>query len=349
MTLVARRGAREQAPQVPSGRIVLQPPPEITPVRRRERAAAAGGADARLARLDRLRRDVAERPPRLVHRRHVPARLGRLRAGQRGAAAPAAHGRRARRAARVPRVPRRGARHHPRRRGPPARGGAVGLPRPGRAAGHRGRGHPGVGAHGRPTPTSSRCAWAPPSQPLCLTLEPPETPPLAQLDPVAASALHRLLSTHRVQPGLPGLRRPAGVGARRGDRRRRPGPGAGPLGRAVGGDAARARGPRRGGPRVARGPLGVGVAQVAAARAEPARARRRRPGAAGRRVGARPAAAAAAGHRRTTPVRPERAGPRCRTCCSSSTAATCRPATRWSRPTACSASPCSTCPSSGAS
>ena len=41
------------------------------------------------------------------------------------------------------------------------------------------------------------------SQPLCLTLEPPETPPLAQLDPVAASALHRLLSTHRVQPGLP--------------------------------------------------------------------------------------------------------------------------------------------------
>ncbi|HSO65808.1 MAG TPA: type VII secretion protein EccC, partial [Ornithinibacter sp.] len=41
------------------------------------------------------------------------------------------------------------------------------------------------------------------AQPLCLTLEPPQTPPLAQLDPVAASALHRLLSTHRVQPGLP--------------------------------------------------------------------------------------------------------------------------------------------------
>ena len=31
MTVAARRGAREQAPQVPSGRIVLQPPPEITP------------------------------------------------------------------------------------------------------------------------------------------------------------------------------------------------------------------------------------------------------------------------------------------------------------------------------
>ncbi|CAN7386916.1 type VII secretion protein EccCa [Knoellia sp. LjRoot47] len=41
------------------------------------------------------------------------------------------------------------------------------------------------------------------SQPLCLTLEPAETPPLAQLDPVAASGLHRLLTTHRVQHGLP--------------------------------------------------------------------------------------------------------------------------------------------------
>ncbi|MBR7742829.1 type VII secretion protein EccCa [Phycicoccus sp. BSK3Z-2] len=41
------------------------------------------------------------------------------------------------------------------------------------------------------------------AQPLCLDLVPPETAPLAQLDPVAASGLHRLLSTHRVQPGLP--------------------------------------------------------------------------------------------------------------------------------------------------
>ncbi|MBM6404226.1 type VII secretion protein EccCa [Phycicoccus sp. CSK15P-2] len=41
------------------------------------------------------------------------------------------------------------------------------------------------------------------SQPLCLELEAPETAPLAQLDPVAASALHRFLATHRVQPGLP--------------------------------------------------------------------------------------------------------------------------------------------------
>lgn len=41
------------------------------------------------------------------------------------------------------------------------------------------------------------------NQPLCVTLEAPETPPMAQLDPVAASALHRLLTTHRVQPDLP--------------------------------------------------------------------------------------------------------------------------------------------------
>lgn len=41
------------------------------------------------------------------------------------------------------------------------------------------------------------------SQPLCLDLEPPQTAPLAQLDPVAASAAHRFLVTHRVQQGIP--------------------------------------------------------------------------------------------------------------------------------------------------
>jgi S-DNA-T family DNA segregation ATPase FtsK/SpoIIIE len=40
-------------------------------------------------------------------------------------------------------------------------------------------------------------------QKLCLSLEAAETAPLAQLDPIAASGLHRLLSTHAVQPGLP--------------------------------------------------------------------------------------------------------------------------------------------------
>lgn len=40
-------------------------------------------------------------------------------------------------------------------------------------------------------------------QPLCVTLEAPELPPLAQLDPVAASAAHRFMLTHETQPDLP--------------------------------------------------------------------------------------------------------------------------------------------------
>lgn len=40
-------------------------------------------------------------------------------------------------------------------------------------------------------------------QPLCLELEPPETAPLAQLDPVAASAAHRFLVTHEIQHDVP--------------------------------------------------------------------------------------------------------------------------------------------------
>ena len=40
-------------------------------------------------------------------------------------------------------------------------------------------------------------------QPLCITLEAPELPPLAQLDPVAASAAHRFMLAHETQPHLP--------------------------------------------------------------------------------------------------------------------------------------------------
>lgn len=40
-------------------------------------------------------------------------------------------------------------------------------------------------------------------QPLCLKLEAPELPPLAQLDPVAASAAHRFMLTHETQRHLP--------------------------------------------------------------------------------------------------------------------------------------------------
>ena len=176
----------------------------------------------------------------------------------------------------------------------------------------------------------------PTSQPLCLTLEPPETPPLAQLDPVAASALHRLLSTHQAQPGLPAsaaLRAWARV--------------------EVTGDADPARALARSvvlSAAMQHAPEDLVVAALVSretrsewewlkwlpARTQPARPRRGRAGAAGRRVGARPPAAAAPGDRRAAAVRAERAGRRCRTCCSSSTAATCPRATRWSPPTACS-------------
>lgn len=40
-------------------------------------------------------------------------------------------------------------------------------------------------------------------QPLCVTLEAPELPPLAQLDPVSASAAHRLMLAHETQKSLP--------------------------------------------------------------------------------------------------------------------------------------------------
>ncbi|MDQ4215254.1 type VII secretion protein EccCa [Microbacterium sp. ASV81] len=40
-------------------------------------------------------------------------------------------------------------------------------------------------------------------QPLCITLEAPELPPLAQLDPVAASAAHRFMLAHSTQSQLP--------------------------------------------------------------------------------------------------------------------------------------------------
>jgi S-DNA-T family DNA segregation ATPase FtsK/SpoIIIE len=41
------------------------------------------------------------------------------------------------------------------------------------------------------------------SRPLSLELVPPDSAPIDQVDPAAASALHRLLAVHRVQPGLP--------------------------------------------------------------------------------------------------------------------------------------------------
>ncbi|HET7820979.1 MAG TPA: type VII secretion protein EccCa [Ornithinibacter sp.] len=202
MTLVARRGAREQAPQVPSGRIVLQPPPEITPSdgasglllqavpmvgslgtigfvamsQSGPRAWFTAGmfllASVGFVLASGVRQRQQHTAGVLAARREYLAYLAEVRGTIRDAA-----GRQREAAlwdypdpAALPTIAAEGTRVWERTVGDAdflqVRMGAT-------------------------------------AQPLCLTLEPPETPPLAQLDPVAASALHRLLSTHQVQPGLP--------------------------------------------------------------------------------------------------------------------------------------------------
>ena len=158
MTVAARRGAREQAPQVPSGRIVLQPPPEITPSDGASglllQAVPMVGSLGTIGFVAMSQSGAAG----LVHRRHVPARLGRLRARQRGAPAPAAHRRRARRpaASTSPTSPRCAAPSGT----PPARQREAALwnyPDPAALPTIAAEGTPGVGAHRLATPTSCRC------------------------------------------------------------------------------------------------------------------------------------------------------------------------------------------------
>ena len=202
MTVVARRGAREQAPQVPSGRIVLQPPPEITPSdgasglllqavpmvgslgtigfvamsQSGPRAWFTAGmfllASVGFVLASGVRQRQQHTAGVLAARREYLAYLAEVRGTIRDAAG------RQREAA------------------------LWDYPDPAAL--------PAIAAEGTRVWERTvsdgdflQVRMGTTSQPLCLTLEPPETPPLAQLDPVAASALHRLLSTHRVQPGLP--------------------------------------------------------------------------------------------------------------------------------------------------
>jgi S-DNA-T family DNA segregation ATPase FtsK/SpoIIIE len=202
MTVAARRGAREQAPQVPSGRIVLQPPPEITPSdgasglllqavpmvgslgtigfvamsQSGPRAWFTAGmfllASVGFVLASGVRQRQQHTAGVLAARREYLAYLAEVRGTIREAAG------RQREAA------------------------LWDYPDPAAL--------PTIAAEGtrvweRTVSDADflQVRMGATSQPLCLTLEPPETPPLAQLDPVAASALHRLLSTHQVQPGLP--------------------------------------------------------------------------------------------------------------------------------------------------
>ena len=60
-----------------------------------------------------------------------------------------------------------------------------------------------VWEHGTADPNFLHVRYGLCAQPLSLELVPPESTPIDQVDPAAASALHRLLVVHRLQPDLP--------------------------------------------------------------------------------------------------------------------------------------------------
>ena len=60
-----------------------------------------------------------------------------------------------------------------------------------------------VWEHGTADPDFLHVRYGVCAQPLSLELVPPESTPIDQVDPAAASALHRLLVVHRLQPDLP--------------------------------------------------------------------------------------------------------------------------------------------------
>ena len=214
MTVAARAGAREKAPEVPTGRLVLQPPPEITPSEGASgllmqavpmlgslgsigfvalsqtgpRAWFTAGmflvASVGFVLASGVRQRQQHAAGVLAARREYLAYLAEVRGTIRDAAA----GQR--------------------------RAALWDYPDPAAL--------PVIAAEGsrvwERTPSDPdflQVRMGTTAQPLCLELEPPETPPLAQLDPVAASALHRLLSTHRVQPELPASVDAAGLAASR--------------------------------------------------------------------------------------------------------------------------------------
>lgn len=202
MTVAARAGGREKAPEVPTGRLVLQPPPEITPSEGASgmlmqavpmlgslgsigfvalsqsgpRAWFTAGmflvASVGFVLASGLRQRQQHAAGVIAARREYLAYLAEVRETIRDAAS------RQREAA------------------------LWDYPDPAAL--------PVIAAEGtrvwERTPSDGdflQVRMGTTAQPLAIELEPPETAPLAQLDPVAASALHRLLSTHRVQPGLP--------------------------------------------------------------------------------------------------------------------------------------------------
>ncbi|MGL5910239.1 MAG: FtsK/SpoIIIE domain-containing protein, partial [Phycicoccus sp.] len=202
MTAAVRRGVREQAPLAPSGRILLQPPPEITPSEGASglllqavpmlgslgaigfvalsmpgpRGYVTAGmffvASVGFVLASGVRQRQQHAAEVVANRREYLAYLAEVRGTIRDAAA-------LQREAALWDYPEPGA-----------------LPTIA-AEGTR------IWERSASDPDFLQVRMGSTAQPLCLELEPPETAPLAQLDPVAASGLHRLLSTHTVQPGLP--------------------------------------------------------------------------------------------------------------------------------------------------
>ena len=166
------------------------------------------------------------------------------------------------------------------------------------------RSAPGCGSASPTTATSCTSGYGRSDQPLCLTLDPPETAPLAQLDPVAASAAHRLMVTHEIQPDLPlavDLRSAARVEVTGTEAQARA------LARAIICPAATFHSPEH---LADRGPRRATVMSqwdwvkwLPHAQSTRA-ARRRRPGADGRHVARRPRGAAARRAPRPAPLRP---------------------------------------------
>jgi len=202
MSVTLRRGPREEAPEVPSGRIVLQPPPEITP------SEGAGGlllnAVPMLGSVGSIAFVALSQPGvkgYIAGGMFLIASLGFVGVnGYRQRQQHAAGISEARREylaylGEVRQTVREAANRQ--------RAAALwNNPSPDALAAlceERTR----VWERSASDDDFLRVRFGRTNQPLCITLEAPETPPMAQLDPVAASALHRLMSTHRVQPDLP--------------------------------------------------------------------------------------------------------------------------------------------------
>ena len=187
------------------------------------------------------------------------------------------------------------------------------------------------------------------AQPLALDLVPPESAPIDEVDPAAASALHRLLVVHRAAARPAGVHRPAGLRPDRGLRRRGAGPRARPGDDLLGDRLPVPRQPDRRGALLRRPPGPLGLGQVAAPRPEPGAVRRGRADADGDHLAGRPRRRCCRPTSATGRASVPTSGRRRRTSCWSPTGSSCRPATTSYPPTGCTASPCSTCRPAGRS